>query len=100
MSPYHTRCLEEACSWWCHRPGCLEPGVHFLSITERQGNIWVAQHRYDCTLPHSIARQAVEELHAGMDPTEIQIARRVLAEALDRLEELEKKRPAIYRESA
>jgi hypothetical protein len=66
----------------------------------RQGNGWVSTHAYDCLSSPSAARQVVEELRPEMDPTEIQIARRVLAEALDKLERLEKQRPAIFRESA
>jgi hypothetical protein len=97
---WHVRCEDDACYYRCRRPCCLDPGQHFLVKTARDGNHWIGLHSYDCALPHSVARQVVEELHAGMGPSEIGIARRVLAEALDRLEELEKKRPVVFRETA
>jgi hypothetical protein len=38
----------------------------------------------------SVARQAIEALRPGMEPDEISVARRVIREALDRLEKAER----------
>jgi len=70
-----------------------------MARSHRQGDTFVGEHLYDCTVPVSLARQVVDELRPGMAPDEVAIARRVLLEALDQLEH-QKRRPAIYRETA
>ncbi len=92
LTNWHTRCTEEACNRRCRRPGCREPGVHFLVQLRRVDKRWAGLHSFDCTAPMpdlrlgSVTRQAIEELRPGMAPDEITIARRVIRDALDRLE--------------
>jgi hypothetical protein len=66
------------------------PDSHFLMTAERHNRKWRRAHAFDCTATMSVARQAIEALRPGMEPDEISVARRVIREALDRLEKAER----------
>lgn len=91
---FHVRCDDRTCYRRCLRPGCLKPESHFLIRFEKEHKGY--SHVYDCRMPEptvsvaAAAKQAIEELHPGMDPSEIAVARRVISRMLDQLEELKK----------
>ena len=96
---FHLRCDDEGCNRRCRRPGCLEPGVHLGARCVRQNRQWVAFHElWDCTVPASdfavagLARQAIEEFHPGLGPSDVAAARAVIRQALDLLEQKQRER--------
>jgi hypothetical protein len=101
---YHTRCDDESCHYRCRRPGCQEPGLHFLARSHYENGRYIGLHAYACMATVSVARMAVESLRPGMAPDEVAIARRVVLEALTKLEQAErdgkKWTPEVMEESA
>jgi hypothetical protein len=104
MSEWHASCPDPLCPRKCQRVGCTNPDSHFLMRGKLQNNKWTWTHAWECTAAVSVARMAVESLRPGMAPDEVAIARRVVLEALTKLEQAErdgkKWTPEVMEESA